>query len=102
MSSTLFYLFCHRSVTNKQPIVTVDGKVTDGNINPTMPPATDLEVKPLDQYSKPIPGASVTLECGDPSRSYIGNEQNDGTYIFKDSIPQIGQEDCEMTVEASG
>ena len=74
----------------------------DGDVNPIMTPATDVEVKPLDQDGKPIPGASVTLECGDPSRSYIGNEQNDGTYIFKDSIPQIGQEDCEMTVEASG
>ena len=102
MSSTQFYFFCHRSVTNKQPIVTVDGKVTDGDINPTMPPATDLEVKPLDQYSKPIPGASVTLECGDPSRSYTGNEQDDGTYIFEDAIPQPGQEDCTLTVEAPG
>ena len=89
-------------MTNKQPIVTVDGKVTDGDVNPNMPPATDLEVKPLDQYGKPIPGASVTLKCGDPSSSYTGNEQNDGTYIFEDAIPQTGQEDCTLTVEAPG
>ena len=79
-----------------------DGKVTDGDVNPTMPPATDLAVKPLDQDDNPIPGASVTLECGDPSRSYNGIEHDDGIYIFENAIPQTGQEDCTMTVEKPG
>ena len=89
-------------MTNKQLIVTDDGEVIDGDVNPTIALATDLEVKPLDEDGTPVTGASVTLECGDPSRSYKGNEQDDGTYIFKDAIPQTGQEDCTMTVEAPG
>ena len=91
---------------NKKPISFDNGVVDEGTTNPTMTPATDVEVKPLDQDGNPIPGASVTLECGDPSRSYSGNEhpahEHPGTYIFEDAIPQTGQEDCTMTVEAPG
>ena len=82
--------------------MTVDGKVIDGDVNPTLTPATDVEVKPLDQYGKPIETATVTLECGDPSRSYTGKEVDAGTYIFKDAIPQTGQEDCTMNFQAPG
>ena len=67
-----------------------------------MPPATDLVTKPLDKDGQPISGANVSMECGEPPRSYRGREQDDGTYVFNDAIPQSGQEDCTLTVEANG
>ena len=67
-----------------------------------MPPATDLVAKPVDEDGQPIPDATVNLECGEPPRSYNGNEQDDGTYVFNDAIPQNGNEECTMTVEAPG
>ena len=76
--------------------------MTDGNLNPEMPPATDLVARPLDEDGQPIPGATIILECGEPLRSYNGNQQDDGTYVFKDAIPQSGGEECTMTVEAPG
>ena len=89
-------------MTHTQDFEIDDGKVINGDLSPTIQPATDVEVKPINEDGKPIQGADVTLECGDPSRSYVGNEVGDGTYIFKDAIPQTGQEDCTLTVEASG
>ena len=75
----------------------------EGSANPTMIPATDVEVKPLDEDGNPILGAKVILECGDPSRLYTGyDEEEDGTYIFIDAIPETGQEDCELAVETPG
>ena len=74
----------------------------EGNQNPVMPPATDLVVSPVDEDGQPISGATVTLECGEPPRSYNGKEQDDGTYVFSDAIPRSGQEDCTLTVKADG
>ena len=76
--------------------------MTDGNLNPKMPPATDLVVGPLDEDGQPIPEATVNLECGEPPRSYNGKEQDDGTHVFNYAIPQNGNEECTMTVEAPG
>ena len=76
--------------------------MTEGNTNPVLTPATDVEVNPVGEDGQPITGAKVTLMCGDPPRSYNGVAGNDGTYIFKDAIPETGREDCEMTVEAPG
>ena len=89
-------------MTHTQDLEIDDGKVIDGDLSPTMPLAIDVKVKPVDKDGEPVQGADVTLECGDPSRSYVGNEVGDGTYIFKDAIPQTGQEDCTLTVEAPG
>ena len=101
IQGTKLSILLSRTLPHTQDFTTDDGEV-DGDLNPTMPPATDVEVKPVDEDGKPIQGATVTLECGDPSRSYTGKEVNDGTYIFKDAIPQTGQEHCTMSVEAPG
>ena len=87
---------------DKMPLSFDNGEVDEGTTNPTMTPGTDVEVEPLDEDGKPIPGATVTLKCGDPPRTYTGREQVDGTYVFQDAVPQTGQEDCELTVEAPG
>ena len=89
-------------MTSKDTIKTENGEVIDGNVNPTKKPGKSVEVKPTDEEGRPIQGANVTLECGDPPRSYIGDEQEEGLYIFKDAVPQNGQEECKMTVEADG
>ena len=73
-----------------------------GGVNSTNTETTDVEVKPIDEEGRPIQGANVTLECGDSPRSYIGDEQEEGLYIFKDAVPQNGQEECKLTVEADG
>ena len=87
---------------DKKPLSFDNGEVDEGTTNPTMTPGSDVEVKPLDEEGNPIPGAKVTLECGVPPRTYTANDQGDGTYIFKDAVPQTGLEDCELTVEAPG
>ena len=56
--------------------------LTKGDPNPQITPATDLVATPMDEDGQPIPGATVKLECGEPPRSNIGNEQDDGTYVF--------------------
>ena len=89
-------------MTSKDTIKTENGEVIDGNVNPTMKPGKSVEVKPTDEEGRPIQGANVTLECGDPPRSYIGDEQEEGLYIFKDAVPQNGQEECKLTVEDDG
>ena len=92
----------NRSITERRPIVTDDGKVIEGDLSPIIRPGTDVQVRPQDEDGKPIPGANVTLVCGTPPRSYTGNEQEDGTYILENAVPQSGQEDCTLTVEANG
>ena len=62
----------------------------------------DLIVKPLDKDGKPIHEANIILKCGSPPRRYSGTKQNDGTYVFKNAIPQKGQEECTMILEAPG
>ena len=85
--------------TNKTP---THLGTTEGNTNPPMPQAIDLVARPLDEDGQPITGATIILECGEPLRSYNGNEQDDETYVFYDAIPQNGDEECTMTVEAPG
>ena len=83
--------------------MTDNGKVTDGNLTPTLLPRyTDLIVKPLDKDGKPIYEANLILKCGSPPRRYSGKMQNDGAYIFKNAIPLSGQEECTMIFEAPG
>ena len=97
-----FYIL-HRSETIKEVIKTDNGKVTDGNLTPTlMPKYTYLIAKPLDKDGKPIYRAKLNLKCGNPQRRYIGNVQPDGTYVFKNAIPLSGQEECTMNIEAPG
>ena len=62
----------------------------------------DLIVKPLDKDGNPIQGANIILKCGSPPKRYSGIKQNDGTYLFKDAIPQSGREECTMIIEAPG
>ena len=60
----------------------------------------DLIVKPLDKDGNPIQGANIILKCGSPPST--GTKQNDSTYVFKKAIPQNGQEECTMIIEAPG
>ena len=77
--------------------------MTDGNLTPTLLPGyTDLIVKPLDKDGNPIHEANIILKCGSPPKRYSGTKQNDGTYVFKNAIPQSGQEECTMIIEAPG
>ena len=62
----------------------------------------DLRVKPLDKDGNHIHEANIILRCGSPPRRYSGTKQNDGTYVFKNAIPQSGQEECTMIIEAPG
>lgn len=89
-------------MTKKQLIVIVDGKVTDGNLTPTLTRGIDVEVKPYNDDGEEVFEANVTLVCGDPTRIYTGNELDDGTYVFKDAVPHTGQEECILIVEAPG
>ena len=82
--------------------MTKDGKVIEGDLGPIVVQGTDVQVRPEDENGKPILGANVTLECGNPPRSYTGNEQEDGTYIFENAVPLSGQEECTLAVEANG
>ena len=95
-------LFFFRYFPYTETIKTSDGLVIEGNTEHVMTPATDVEVNPVGEDGQPIPGARVTLECGDPPRSYIGRERDDGSHIFNDAVPETGREECEMTVEAPG
>jgi len=84
-------------------IKTNNGEVTDGNLSPTLLPGyTDLIVKPSDKNGNPIQGANIILKCGSPPKRYSGTKQNDDTYVFKNAIPQSGQEECTMIIEAPG
>ena len=62
----------------------------------------DLIVKPLDKDGKSIHEANIILKCGSPPKRYFGTKQNDSTYVFKNAIPQSGQEECTMIIEAPG
>ena len=97
-----FYLI-FRTQTITELIKTNNGEVTDGNLEPTLlPEYTDLEVKPSDKDGNPIQEANIILKCGSPPRRYYGIKQNDGAYVFKNVIPQSGQEECIMIIEAPG
>ena len=98
----LFYIL-HRSETIKEVIKTDNGKVTDGNVTPTlMPKYADLIAKPLDKDGKPMSGANLILKCGNPQRRYTGKEQDTGVYVFKNAISQSGREECTMIIKAPG
>ena len=97
-----FYLIS-RTESMTEFIKTNNGKVTDGNLTPTLLPGyTDLIVKPSDKDGNPIQGAYIILKCGSPPRRYSGTKQNDGTYVFKNAIPQSGQKECTMIIKAPG
>lgn len=87
---------------DKKPLSFDNGEVDDGTTNPTMIRGSDVEVTPLDEDGKPLPGANVTLKCGDPPRTYTGKEQGDGSYMFKDAIRAKGSDKCVLTVEKPG
>ena len=79
--------------------MTVDGDVVNGDLSPAMTPAADIEID-LDKNLGS--GANVTLKCGYPPRSYHGVTEGDGRYTFRDAVPSVGIEKCNLTVEGPG